>query len=225
MFGVDLDASIVAVHGLGGGWNKTWTHPDTKANWFRDFLSGQLREVGISARIMSYGYDSTTAFSRSIGSIGSVAEDLLDRLKLSRPEEVNSSRPILLIAHSLGGLIVKKAMNIAWFKIGDRFNPYGDLLENVRGLMFFGVPHRGSDIAFWAGLPATLLDKGLVGFGGNTRFLDALKKNSIEWQEITEQFVQRADRLQLIRSYYETKRLVNVLVGNFNFNLFKRAKS
>lgn len=84
---------------------------------------------------MSYGYDSTTAFSRSIGSIGSVAEDLLDRLKVSRPDEINRSRPILLIAHSHGGLIVKKAMNTAWFKIGDRFNPYGDLLENVRGLI------------------------------------------------------------------------------------------
>lgn len=202
VFGVNPEASIVAVHGLGRGWNKTWTHPDTKANWFRDFLSGQLREAGIRARIMSYGYDSTTAFSRSIGSIGSLPEDLLDRLKLFRPDEVNKSRPILLIAHSFGGLIVKKAMNMAWFKIGNRFNPYGDMLENVRGLMFFGVPHRGSDIAFCAGLPATLLDKGLVGFGGNTRFLDALMKNSIEWREIAEQFVQRADRVLLIRSYY-----------------------
>lgn len=171
---------------------------------------------------MSYGYDSTTAFSRSIGSIGGVAEDLLDRLKLSRPDEINKSRPILLIAHSLGGLIVKKAMNTAWFKIGERFNPYGDLLENVRGLMFFGVPHRGSDIAFWAGLPATLLDKSLAGFGGNTRFLDALKTNSVEWREISEQFVQRADRVLLIRSYFETKRLGNVLVGNFNF--FKKGQ-
>lgn len=89
---------------------------------------------------MSNGYDSTTAFSQSIGSIGSVAEDLLDRLKLSRTYQINTSWPILLIAHSLGGLIVKQAMNTAWFKIGDRFNSYGELLQNVRGLMFFGVP-------------------------------------------------------------------------------------
>lgn len=165
---------------------------------------------------MSYGYDSTTAFSQSIGSIGSVAEDLLDRLKLSRPDQINTSRPILLIAHSLGGLIVKKAMNTAWFKIGGRFNPYGELLQNVRGLMFFGVPHCGSDIAFWAGLPATLLDKGLAGFGANTRFLDALKRNSMEWRELSEQFVQRADHVLIIRSYFETKRLGNILAGNFN---------
>lgn len=89
--------------------------------------------------------------------------------------------------------------------------------------MSFGVPHRGSDIVFWAGLPASLLDKGLAGFNGNTRFLDALKKNSMEWREISEQFIQRADRVLLIRSYFETRRLGNVLVGNFGF--LKRANS
>lgn len=82
------------------------------------------------------------------------------------------------------------------------------------GLYSLEYPHRGADIAFWAGLPATLLDKGLAGFGGNTRFLDALKKNSMEWREISDQFIQRADRVLLIRSYFETKRLGNVLVGN-----------
>lgn len=161
---------------------------------------------------MSYGYDANTAFSRSIESISSVAEDLLDRMKLCRPGEIDQSRPILFISHSLGGLVVKKAMITAWYKIGDRFNPYGDLLRNIRGLIFFGVPHRGADIAFWASLPANLLDKGLIGFGANTRFLDALKRNSPEWREISKQFVQRADAIPLIRTYFETKRLGNILV-------------
>lgn len=207
-----MDFSIIAVHGLGGHWDLTWTHVETKKNWLRDFLPEQLRESGFRPRILSYGYDAKTAFSTSIESISTVAEDLLDRLKLARPGEINEFRPILLIAHSLGGLIVKKAMNTAWYKIGDRFNPYGDLLRNVRGLMFFGVPHRGADIAFWAGFPATLLEKGLIGFGGNTRFLDALKKNSPEWREISKQFVQRADAIPLIRTYFETERLGNLLV-------------
>lgn len=108
--------------------------------------------------------------------------------------------------------MVKKAMIIAWYKVGDRLNPYGDLLQNVRGLIFFGVPHHGADLAFWAGLPASLLDKALFGFGGNTRFLDALKKNSPEWREISKQFVQRADAVPLIRTYFETEKIGNIMV-------------
>jgi hypothetical protein len=166
---------------------------------------------------MSYGYDATTVFSRSIGSVTSVAEDLIDRLKLSRTDEVNGPRPLLLIAHSLGGLVLKKAINIAWYKIGDLFNPYGDLLRNVRGIIFFRVPHRGSDLAFWAGLPASLLDKALFGFGGNMRFPDSLKKNSPEWREISKQFVQCADAVPIIRTYFETEKIRNILVCSCYF--------
>jgi hypothetical protein len=102
---------------------------------------------------------------------------------------------------------VKKAMNIARYKIGDSFNPYCELLRNVRGLIFFGVPHRGSDLAFWAGLPASLLDKALFGFGGNTRLLDAGKKSSPEWRDISKQFVQRADAVPLLEPILKLKEL------------------
>lgn len=89
---------------------------------------------------------------------------------------------------------------------------YSQLLTSVRGLVFFGVPHRGADIAYWAGLPASLLDHTLVGFGGNTNFLNALKRASPTWREISIQFIERASPPLLIRTFFETERLGNILV-------------
>ena len=101
-----LDSSIVAIHGLGGHYQKTWTDGD--CNWLRDFLPGQLRDSDINPRVMCYGYDASTAFSKSVLAIHNVAEDLLDRLRLCRKRNDEKQRPIILIAHSLGGLVVKK---------------------------------------------------------------------------------------------------------------------
>ncbi|KAE8441100.1 hypothetical protein EG329_005867 [Mollisiaceae sp. DMI_Dod_QoI] len=103
----DANIDIIAVHGLGGDYQRTWTSGNV--NWLRDFLPDQLRSEGIKPRIMCYGYDANTAFSKNVTGIHNVAEDLLDRLRTSRRREKCEQRPIIFIAHSLGGLIVKKA--------------------------------------------------------------------------------------------------------------------
>ena len=95
--------SIVAVHGLGGDWEKTWTD-DNGALWLRDFLPSQLPP----ARIMSYGYNSRTAFSKAVTDINDEAAMLLDRLVGERQSKGQKTRPIIFVSHSLGGIIVKK---------------------------------------------------------------------------------------------------------------------
>lgn len=44
----NADVDIVAVHGLGGHFEETWTDSDSKQLWLRDFLPSQLEEVGMS---------------------------------------------------------------------------------------------------------------------------------------------------------------------------------
>lgn len=69
----------MAIHGLGGDAYNTWA--DEHQNiWLRDFLPYQVQ----NARIMSYGYNSSVAFSRSMAGIDEFAEDLLDRLDSER---------------------------------------------------------------------------------------------------------------------------------------------
>jgi hypothetical protein len=59
---------------------------------------------------MSYGYNSSTAFSKSITDITDEAAMLLDRLDGERQSAEERARPILFIAHSLGGIVVKKVI-------------------------------------------------------------------------------------------------------------------
>jgi hypothetical protein len=150
------------------------------------------------------------AFSKSVLGIHNIAEDLLDWLRLEHRQENKKSQPIILIAYSLGGLIVKKTLNMAWN------NPatYGSLLEKVFGLVFFGVPHRGANLAYWAGFPASLLDHALLGFGGNRSFLRALQKNLDKWRTISQDFVQRRAQLSSIQTFFETEKLGNILVSS-----------
>jgi hypothetical protein len=100
----------VAVHGLGGHWDKTWTG-NTNKNWLKDFLPQQLEGGGTPARIMSFGYDSRTAFIKAITDIDDVVNMLLDRVEGERESIEEKSRPLIFIAHSLGGIVVKKVRN------------------------------------------------------------------------------------------------------------------
>src|SRR5271156_2088801 len=99
--------SIVAIHGLGGHWRDTWTGDNGKL-WLRDSVPLRLKDSGFNSRVFSYGYDSSTAFSKAVTDITDEAEMLLDRIKGGRASRAERYRPIILIAHSLGGILVKK---------------------------------------------------------------------------------------------------------------------
>jgi triacylglycerol esterase/lipase EstA (alpha/beta hydrolase family) len=173
------EVSIVAVHGLGGHWKTTWMGEKEKKIWLRDFLPDQLAHAGIKSRVMSFGYNSDTAFSKAITDIDDEAEMLLDRLNGYRQTPEEKSRPILFISHSLGGIVMKKVRLLVSYLENltehiktiiiahERLSVYGNLLQNVRATVFLGVPHRGSDAAYWALFATRLLQFGQVGFGTN----------------------------------------------------------
>lgn len=102
--------SIVGVYGLGGNWHETGTDSQTQENWLKDFLSHQLKSQGHQVRVMSYGYDSGGILSKSVSDIEDVAHELLVRLQGQRVTGQEKSRPILFVAHSSGGVVIKKVL-------------------------------------------------------------------------------------------------------------------
>lgn len=96
-----------------------------------------------NARISTYGYDADVVGSlfkgASKNNITQHGQDLM--LKLEREVE---EEPIIFVAHSLGGILVKEGLH--WSK--SHINPrYRQLHHHTRHVVFLGVPHRGSQMA------------------------------------------------------------------------------
>lgn len=104
---------IVAVHGLNGHYEKTWTavsKDGTSTNWLKveDMLPEIAEKELVSTRVMSFSYNSALQFSKSTSGVSIFADQLLEHLLEKRAGPRESQRPIVFICHSLGGIVVKQ---------------------------------------------------------------------------------------------------------------------
>ncbi|CAG7845892.1 COMPASS-like H3K4 histone methylase component WDR5B {ECO:0000303/PubMed:19567704} Short=AtWDR5B {ECO:0000303/PubMed:19567704} [Serendipita indica DSM 11827] len=145
--GNDPIIDVVAIHGLDGHREGTWT-TDSGVLWLRRFLPVSLP----NARVLTYGYDADTQNETCVSTqnIHGHAQKLAQ--SLSRMRKGFSRRPIIFVAHDLGGIILKKTLVICH---NQRLNSEGDLrdiLVSTHGILFFGTPHFGVDANFLARL-------------------------------------------------------------------------
>lgn len=101
--------SIIAMSGLGGHAYGSFKERRGEHMWLRDSLPEDvtLGQTGKPmARVMLYGYDSGIHDSSSFQHIEDIATGFRAAL-----EDCRLSRPLILIGHSLGGLIIKEV----WF--------------------------------------------------------------------------------------------------------------
>lgn len=165
----DAAVDIICVHGLTGDSEKTWTTGST--NWIRDFLPQAVP----SARVIAYGYDADPAHigpfnTASAEGITNHAINLIKHAEGKREE--CAKRPIIFIAHSMGGLLVKEALRLSKGKPRPHER---NIFQYTKGVVFMGTPHKGSWWANWADIPVRAL-----GFfkSTNKKLLDALKTDT-----------------------------------------------
>ena len=106
--------------------------------WLRDALPWHLT----GARVLIYGYDSKLAESHSYQNL----EDIASRFRASLAVVLGrrkKARPLLFIAHSLGGLVLKQAM--IQMASNDATVQDFENLKAIFAIMFFGVPNQGMD--------------------------------------------------------------------------------
>lgn len=130
---------VVALHGIKGDAFKTWTEKreDNKKNfWLKDQLPVELP----GARIFSYGYDANVLFSRGTGTIEDFARTLLVDLMRERNHDSNQKRRIIFICHSMGGIVIKKALITAVDN-----GTYRNIFDSTSAILFLATPHMGSD--------------------------------------------------------------------------------
>ncbi|KAH0551180.1 hypothetical protein GP486_007490 [Trichoglossum hirsutum] len=130
----NFPVDIIALHGITGDAFDTWTAPNGVL-WLRDFLLHDLP----GARVFSYGYDASVFFTKATGDIDSYARTLLEGIKQKRLGQ-NRTRSIIFICYSMGGLVLKRAINIA--TLTDSI--YRNVREYCYGIIFLSTPHRGS---------------------------------------------------------------------------------
>lgn len=185
---------IVAVHGLRGDARNTWTESKSKKLWLQDFLPIDIDVP----RVMSFDYNAAAAFGNTTAEICDHASSLLGSLIARRGEEVEAARPIVFIAHSLGGIIVKQALVIAHDNRAD----YDCIEDNTKGIFFFATPHQGSGFANYGKVLATIATR--LSNSPAPKLLAALEHNSKDLSTLTAQFANLPRHFQ-ISTFYELK--------------------
>jgi triacylglycerol esterase/lipase EstA (alpha/beta hydrolase family) len=189
-----VETSIVAVHGLNttntnNHAEAAWTSKDKL--WLRDFLPTSLPR----ARILLFSYNANVAFKTSIAGVREQATDLLNQLDGKR--KGSKDRPIIFIAHSLGGIVVKRALVEA--KLNGSYKAIGNA---TYGIAFFGTPHKGGKHVKLGEL-ATATVRGILR-GPFNSFLEAMKKDSLFADALEKDFQHLFEDYKIL-SFYETR--------------------
>jgi hypothetical protein len=125
---------VVAVTGLGSHPFGSFVRKGDGHMW----LSNSLPRDMPTARVMIYGYESGLQGSNSFAHLGDLASSLqIAVCRLLRSEK----KHLVLIGHSLGGLLIKEAL----IRIAESDSD-SDLIGLIFGTLFFGVPNDGMDI-------------------------------------------------------------------------------
>ena len=104
----DATIDICFVHGLTGNRDSTWTASKQSKPWPAMLLPSKLPH----ARLLTWGYDAyvVQASVTSKNRLTDHAVNLLIDLTNDRDSCNTSLRPLIFVAHSLGGLVCKEAI-------------------------------------------------------------------------------------------------------------------
>lgn len=186
---------IVAVHGLRGDAFATFTSKTTGKLWLADFLPAEFP----GARIYTYSYPAEILYSRDTSKLADYARGLLEGLAGERKSPGYERRPLIFICHSMGGIVVKKALNICVSEA----KYYGDIRLSVQAIYFMATPHRGSDIAKLASLASGIGDIFTLG-STRTDLLSSLRIGSEELGAIAREFRMQTSDMMFV-SFIEQK--------------------
>jgi hypothetical protein len=132
---------VLFVHGLGGDLVETWHPEDSPDHFWPKWLADDHPEaavwtVGYPAEFTKWSGEGT---GMALPDRAKQALDYLISLGLGR-------LPLLFVAHSLGGLLVKQILRAS----ADLAPRYQKISEMTRGVVFLATPHAGSNLSNFA---------------------------------------------------------------------------
>jgi NACHT domain len=110
---------------------------------------------------MTFGYDADIIKIWAIGPSGSNGlhghgKSLAFGVADCRSDPASKRRPLIFVAHSLGGLVCEQALLVCRASNEPRLTT---VLESTSGIIFMGTPHKGSDLAAWGSRLAKYLQQ------------------------------------------------------------------
>ncbi|SLM40835.1 Ankyrin repeat-containing domain [Lasallia pustulata] len=163
-----------------------------------------LPSVIPDARIFTWGYDADIDGFLSTASQNTVhqhAINLLSDLADLRRSVEDKETPIIFLVHSLGGIIVKDALNESSQTEGTRLK---EIAPATYAVCFLGTPHRGSSSASIGKLAYQI--KVVATKRPNLKLLQALEKNSETLDRVGDSFRQTLLKQKIyIYSFREEK--------------------
>ncbi|KAJ6035826.1 Alpha/Beta hydrolase protein [Penicillium herquei] len=214
--GPEAGVDIVFLHGLRGNITKTWTKDGVL--WPKDLLPQDVER----SRIFLFGYDSgITHRDQSLvqkTEIHSDADDLCARLVAERSSTKTEDRPIIFVAHSLGGLVAAQIL-IHGERREESSNARA-ITRCLRGMIFLGTPFRGSGSA----KPAETIRRVMSFMGIHTQqeTLKLLGRDSERLDELTRAFPDVLNKRRTSQDpddqlqaffFYETKKTASGIVN------------
>ncbi|MGO9811473.1 MAG: esterase/lipase family protein [Isosphaeraceae bacterium] len=149
---------VVFIHGLNGNARQYWFPPNEPDKYWPAWLGEDLPDVGV----WSLSYENAAFKRRRLSLVrlffqGGFAMPLLDRassvLSCLTAKGIGR-RPLVFIAHSMGGLLVKQVLRTA----NDSTDPeWRSVLNETKGVCFIATPHMGANLARWVSYFQTLL--------------------------------------------------------------------
>ncbi|KAM4694685.1 protein SERAC1 [Discoglossus pictus] len=200
-----VKADVLFVHGLLGAAFKTWRQQDRDQPldentaqdedytecWPKAWLATDCPAL----RIISVEYDTHLSdwkakcpVDNHRKSMAYRSNELLTKLKAAGVGE----RPIIWVSHSMGGLLVKKML----IKASQDQNMH-NFVKNTKGIVFYSVPHHGSQLAEYSVSARLLLFPSVE--------VKELSKDSPALKELNDTFLQLAKEKNVkVLSFAET---------------------
>ena len=146
--GLQSPLSLVFIHGLGGHERETWMHnPNDHSSlwpvWLGEDTKCDAWTLGYDAAISGWQDDAMPLPRQGT----SVLDRLVNQAELA-------GRRLLLIGHSMGGLVIKTAIVHGMTHGVARQR---ELVGRIAGVVFVATPHGGSDLANLAKAVGVLL--------------------------------------------------------------------
>jgi len=136
----EIHSHVIFIHGLNGDPYKTWQSPVHPPVCWPEWLAEDIEGLAV----WSVGYEA--AVSRWRGTAMHLPDRAINVLERILLEPRLKTGEIILIGHSLGGLLIKQLLRTAESIAYQREDAAG-FVERIRRVAFLATPHLGADLA------------------------------------------------------------------------------